>query len=100
VEISASIGKNRIYGIFALLASMSLSWVAGYFAVISPGGLGIREGVMLEMLNNIVSVQTALIFPLVSRVMYLMIEALLGLIALLLGMKYKIFSSERKVPSR
>lgn len=85
-----------VTGIFALLASMSLSWVAGYFAVISPGGLGIREGVMLVMLNNVVNVQTALIFPLVSRVMYLIAEALLGLTALLLGMKYNIFSSKER----
>jgi uncharacterized membrane protein YbhN (UPF0104 family) len=83
-------------GIFALLASMSLSWLIGYFAVISPGGLGIREGVMLVMLNNIVSVETALIFPLVSRVMYLVTDALLGLAALLLGMKYNIFSSKAR----
>ena len=82
-------------GIFALLASMCLSWVVGYFAVISPGGLGIREGMMLLMLNNVVSVQTALIFPLVSRVMYLIAEALLGLTALLLGMKYSVFSTKK-----
>jgi uncharacterized membrane protein YbhN (UPF0104 family) len=85
-----------VTGIFALLASMSLAWVAGYFVVIAPGGLGIREGVMLVMLNNIVSVETALIFPLVSRVMYLIAEALLGLTALFLGMKYNIFSSKER----
>jgi uncharacterized membrane protein YbhN (UPF0104 family) len=81
--------------IFALLASMSLSWLAGYFAVISPGGLGIREGLMLLMLRNIVNTQTALIFPLLSRLMYLAAEALLGLSALSLGIKYNVFSSKK-----
>ena len=81
--------------IFALLASMSLSWLIGYFAIITPGGLGVREGVMLLMLNNIVNVQTALIFPLLSRLMYLVAEALLGLTALSLGIKYNVFSSQK-----
>jgi uncharacterized membrane protein YbhN (UPF0104 family) len=74
---------------------MSLSWLAGYFAVISPGGLGIREGLMLLMLRNIVNTQTALIFPLLSRLMYLAAEALLGLSALSLGIKYNVFSSKK-----
>ncbi len=82
-------------GMFAILASMSLSWLIGYFAVISPGGLGIREGVMLLMLNNIVNPQTALIFPILSRGMYLISEALLGLLALSLGIKYKVFSTRK-----
>lgn len=78
---------------FAIVASMSISWLIGYFAIISPGGLGIREGIMLLMLNNIVNIQTALIFPVLSRFMYLLSEALLGLAALALGVKYKVFSS-------
>lgn len=80
--------------ILALLASMSLSWVAGYVAVISPGGLGIREGTMLLMLRNVVDTRTALIFPILSRFLYLIAEALLGLAALWLGIKYKVFSSK------
>lgn len=78
---------------FAILASMSISWFIGSLAIISPGGLGIREGIMLLMLNNTVNIQTALIFPILSRIMYLAAEALLGLTALVLGIKYKVFSS-------
>jgi hypothetical protein len=78
---------------FAILASMSISWLIGYFAIITPGGLGIREGIMLLMLKNIVTPQITLIFPILSRVMYLISEALLGLMALSLGIKYKVFSS-------
>lgn len=81
---------------FAILAAMSLSWVAGYLAVITPGGLGVREGTMLVMLLNVVDTRTALIFPIVSRFMYLISEALLGLTALFIGMKYKVFSSKQR----
>ena len=81
--------------LFALLASMSLSWLVGYLAVITPNGLGVREGFMLLMLNQVVNVQTALLFPIFSRIMFLLAEALLGLLALLMGIKLKVFASER-----
>jgi hypothetical protein len=80
---------------FAILASLSLSWLVGYITVISPGGLGIREGMMLLMLNNVVSAQTALIFPIMSRAMYLMAEAIMGVTALSIGVKYKVFSLKK-----
>ena len=94
--LAKGIGLHLLYkDMYAILASMSISWLIGYFAIISPGGLGIREGMMLLMLNNIVNVQTALIFPILSRFMYLLAEALLGLTALALGIKYKVFSSRK-----
>ena len=95
--LAKGIGLNiHFTDLFAILASLSLSWLVGYLTVISPGGLGIREGMMLLMLNNVVNAQTALIFPILSRVMYLAAEALLGLTALLLGLKYKIFSLKER----
>ena len=94
--LAKGIGLNLLYkDMYAILASMSISWLIGYFAIISPGGLGIREGMMLLMLNNIVNIQTALIFPILSRFMYLLAEALLGLTALALGIKYDVFSSKK-----
>jgi uncharacterized membrane protein YbhN (UPF0104 family) len=94
--LAKGIGLSILYtGMFALLASMSLSWFVGYFAFISPGGLGVREGMMLLMLNNVVNPQTALIFPILSRIMYLVAEAFLGLGALLLGIRYNIFSVKK-----
>jgi uncharacterized membrane protein YbhN (UPF0104 family) len=72
-----------------------LSWLIGYFAFISPGGLGVREGVMLLMLSGIVDVRTALIFPILSRLMYLISEALLGLTAFSFGVKYGVFASKK-----
>jgi uncharacterized membrane protein YbhN (UPF0104 family) len=95
--LAKGVGLNIAYNeVFALLASTALSWIVGYFAVIVPAGLGVREGMMLLMLSDIVSPQMALIFPILSRVMYLIAEALLGLIALFLGIKYKVFSSRER----
>jgi hypothetical protein len=94
--LAKGIGLDIPFGsMFAVLASMSLSWLIGYFAFISPGGLGVREGVMLLMLSGIVDVRTALIFPILSRLMYLISEALLGLTAFSFGVKYAVFASKK-----
>lgn len=75
-----------------VIASMSLSWLAGYLAVVSPGGLGVREGMMLLMLKPVLAVQTALLLPILSRVILLLSEAFLGLLALALGLRHDVFS--------
>lgn len=75
-----------------LISAMPLSWLAGYLAVILPGGLGVREGMMLLILKPVLVVQTALLLPILSRVMFLLSEALLGLMALFLGMRHNVFS--------
>ncbi len=94
--LAGGIGLNIQYDeTAAILASMSISWLTGYIAVISPGGLGIREGMMLVMLNGIVETRIALIFPLLSRFMSLIAEALLGIAAFLFGIKYNVFSNTK-----
>lgn len=75
-----------------VIASMSLSWLAGYLAFVSPGGLGVREGMMLLMLKPVLAVQTTLLLPILSRVMLLLSEAILGLLALVLGLRHDVFS--------
>jgi len=74
-----------------VLASLSLSWVAGYLAI-TPAGLGVREGMMLVMLKPAVAMQTALLLPILFRLMILLSEALLGVMALFLGIKCNVFS--------
>ena len=101
--LAEGIGLNvPVRDIFAILAAMSLSWLIGYFAVLSPGGLGIREGFMLLMLNGVVNTATSLIFPVISRLMYLIAEGCMGIAAMLFGIRHDVFSSgkpavERKV---
>jgi uncharacterized membrane protein YbhN (UPF0104 family) len=77
---------------YALLASMAFSWVIGYLSVITPGGLGVREGIMYLMLNHVTDVQTSLIMPIATRFLYLLVELSLGCIGFLLAVKFRIFS--------
>jgi uncharacterized membrane protein YbhN (UPF0104 family) len=76
---------------YAILASMSISWVIGYVSVITPGGLGIREGVMYLMLNNITDIQISFFMPIATRILHFLVELLLGFVGMLLAIKFGVF---------
>jgi glycosyltransferase 2 family protein len=81
--------------VLAITASMSVSWLIGYVSAVTPGGLGIREGVMYFMLHNIVPIHVALILPVASRVFFLFVEVLTGATGVLIGIRKNIFHDER-----
>lgn len=74
-----------------ILCALSLSWLAGYLAVVVPGGLGVREELMLLLLKPVLVLQAALVLPLAARVLTLLSEGLLGLVALWCGFRGKVF---------
>ncbi|MCX5848709.1 MAG: lysylphosphatidylglycerol synthase domain-containing protein [Deltaproteobacteria bacterium] len=84
------------FNILPIIATLSLSLVLGYIAFFSPGGLGIREGTMFVMLKQFSNIKTALILPIAMRLIYIIIELLLGIIGILVGMKYGYFSNQVK----
>jgi len=93
IMLARGIGINISFSdSLAVIASMAVSWTTGYLAIFTPGGLGVREGIMFLMLKQFSNVQCALIIPIASRLLYTIIEAGLGGIGLLIGIKYKIFS--------
>ncbi len=81
--------------ILAIVASMSVSWIVGYLTFISPGGLGIREGLMFIMLKNISNFNISLLLPIITRLMYIFIEIMLGLTGLVIGYKNKFFELKK-----
>jgi glycosyltransferase 2 family protein len=95
--LAKGIGMNIPFSdIFAVIAAISVSAILGYIAFFSPGGLGVREGAMLLMLKQFSNVATALILPIVMRLIYILIDLLLGIIGILVGMKYGYFSNQAK----
>ncbi len=67
-----------------VMASLLLADVVGFLAVIVPGGLGVREGVMYLMLNNVSVGTIALLLPLASRIVSMVVDAALGIFAFIL----------------
>jgi hypothetical protein len=81
--------------VMAITASMSVSWVIGYVSAVTPGGMGVREGLMYLILSKVGSAETAVILPIVTRLLYLSIEILLGGVGVMIGLRRGLF---RRVP--
>lgn len=73
--------------ILILLISINISWLVSHFAVIAPRGLGVREGAMLMILKRVVSVETALIFPLLFRALVTIADLTFVSVAIIIGLR-------------
>ena len=47
--------------------AFAASYVAGYLAIFAPAGAGIREGVLLILLQPVMATETALVFAIITR---------------------------------
>lgn len=59
----------------------AISWLVGYVSLLTPGGLGIREGVQVYLLNFFIPLPIAIVISLASRVWLTLSELLVGLLA-------------------
>ncbi|HTA88801.1 MAG TPA: lysylphosphatidylglycerol synthase domain-containing protein, partial [Polyangiaceae bacterium] len=65
-----------------VIGSSILADVAGFLAIIVPGGLGVREALMYAMLGGQARGSLALVLPVASRMLNMLVEILLGVVAL------------------
>jgi glycosyltransferase 2 family protein len=65
--------------IYILPGILALSIVLGMLMILSPGGLGIREGLLVLLLTPYMPVELAILFSLISRILLTLIEAGLAL---------------------
>ncbi len=72
-------------GLFFLLGTLAISWVSGYLAFFTPGGLGVREGVMASLLALALPGSAAVLVALAVRVRLILCEALAAGMAYFLG---------------
>ena len=82
--------------IFAIMATIAVAAIMGSFAVFTIGGLGVREGAMFLMLKQFSSVETALILPIAARLLTIIVDLLMGIIGIIIGMKYGYFPKKTK----
>lgn len=73
---------------FLVMSSMMISDVIGFLAVIVPGGLGVREGVMYFILQGDASKALSLILPIASRIVSMLVDITLGTIGIVLLKKF------------
>jgi len=65
-----------------VIGSSTLGDVVGFLAIIVPGGLGVREGLMYKILEGQTTGSLALVLPVASRLLNMFVEIALGLVAL------------------
>jgi uncharacterized membrane protein YbhN (UPF0104 family) len=68
--------------ILLVMSSLLISDVIGFLAIIVPGGLGVREGVMYLILGGATPGSLSLILPVASRIVNMLVDIFLGVIAL------------------
>ena len=69
---------------FLILGGYALSWIAGYVVIFAPGGIGVRESVQVFLFSSISTPQQIVIISLMHRMVYTIIEVILGLVGYLL----------------
>jgi uncharacterized membrane protein YbhN (UPF0104 family) len=67
------------------VGAYALAWSLGLVAVVSPGGLGIREAILVALLGSVVSPGGAAVIAVASRVWITLAELLCAAVAALLG---------------
>jgi uncharacterized membrane protein YbhN (UPF0104 family) len=68
--------------ILLVMASLILSDAAGFVVFVVPGGLGVREATMYMLLGGAAIGSLGVVFPLVSRMLYMLADVMLGAVAL------------------
>ena len=67
---------------FKFAAILPLAWTIGYLALFIPGGVGVREGVLVALLAGYLNPEIALIVALAQRLISTVAEGINALIAL------------------
>jgi hypothetical protein len=65
------------------VGAFAISWLFGFVVILAPGGIGIREAALTTLMLPLFAAQTTLILASVHRLLWVGVELLLGLIALL-----------------
>ncbi len=62
--------------ILAAVSSLPLAWTVGFLAVIIPGGIGVREGMLVALLSIFIPAEIALVIAIIQRIIATLIEGI------------------------
>lgn len=82
ILVGAVIPAVGVGQMVTIISGFSLAWLAGFVAVFVPGGLGIREAGIVLVLEPIIGSASAILISILSRVINLVVDALLFTFAL------------------
>ena len=71
--------------IYFYISTYAIGWLVGYLAIFAPGGIGIRETVLVWILGGFVAPELALIYSSTHRFVIILVEIIMGGYSLLAG---------------
>lgn len=87
----SSLGEDNL--LFTIGAYV-LSYLAGYLVIFAPGGIGIREVVSVFLFNGVAPQAELAMLTIVHRLLYTVIEFLMGLVGFIMQQKQKTRSEQ------
>ncbi|MCL3837897.1 lysylphosphatidylglycerol synthase domain-containing protein [Aeromicrobium duanguangcaii] len=67
------------------IGGYALAWMVGFLAILAPAGVGAREGVLVLAFSSVLTSSEALLLAVVSRLLLTVVDALAGLVGVLIG---------------
>ena len=64
--------------LLSAVSAFCVSWLAGYAVFFAPGGIGVREAALAFLLSAFFPAETVAIFAAIHRLLWVLIELLLG----------------------
>ena len=77
-------GINDLFDILKVIAASSIGWLAGFYSLIVPGGVGVREVTSYFILSQMFTEDFALAVPIISRIWMSLYEILIFVICVIL----------------
>jgi uncharacterized membrane protein YbhN (UPF0104 family) len=81
--LTQSIFPESYKSIVPIVGAYSISWILGFLVLISPGGLGVREGLLTFFLKFVIPLPIATLMALISRVWITIGEVLFLILTLI-----------------
>lgn len=74
---------------FSYISIYAFGWLVGYLAIFAPGGIGIRETILVWMLGRSIGPDMAIVLSSIHRFVFIVVEILLGGVSVGLGFLMK-----------
>jgi glycosyltransferase 2 family protein len=87
-------GEQLVIWIPYIVGSFCFAWVVGYVAFFAPGGLGVRETVLVGLLAILFPAPQIIVYMAIHRTIWLMIEVLNGFIGHIIHLQVRPFREE------
>jgi uncharacterized membrane protein YbhN (UPF0104 family) len=80
-----ALDENLMISFLVSISVFSLSWLGGFISLFNPGGVGIRETIIVVLLSVILVEPIPLIVAILSRIMWTLLELIFFVLSWLLG---------------